>query len=1298
MSLEPDLQKPDEQEQLSIVQMVCGNNNTVVTHAVNCTFPSVCVHGSEENHFSALDHHALEIADDRWQKREEEEIFKNCLVDASIRLISLTGAGGYGKSTLAARLYADVTIPEFEGRFWIDFKIPQNFDFFCRELLKLLGAPKINEQAGDDLLAAAIVNYLSQHRVLLVFDNLETLLNVDGTWQLSGYQAFLSQWLEKGQQSTILMTSREQPVFSRRWEDRYHWHQLAGLSIESGVNLLRRFDIAGEEREFVEFVVRADGHPLLLEFTNSFIRQQAEEDNEAPSIQVLKRPGFNLYEIVEEHRGDPETSVKTLLEFSLARLSANHRQLLLYLSVYRLPFDKAGATAMGREEVKNEDLRGLVRRSLLQEKEQNNYWRFQFQPLIQSYLQQTLEENEIDADAHQRAIDYYFSVALKTVSVLEDITEYEEIFHHKCMLGMYSWVVHQIEVTGLVDFINRLGANSKLVKLFEPVLQVWQPEIDEQPIKERLLIILGSAYLRLSKYEQAKECFQQSLEFVKQINEGTIKIGALDKLNEQDQSSYYIPVKAQALNLLGAAFQGKRQYDEAIGCYQQAFLLCQDMGNFKSELGILNNLAIVYNKKGLNQDAIDILEKVLEFDRLNGDNRQQAGTLCNLACAYRDIDVFEKAIEYYEEAKTLLKDAKHREFLANVLDGLGLTYYYLRKYNEVITFSQQARQIYKEIEFTDGEITALGHLIDAYENLQEYQKAIMATDERRKLYKRLFDQASEANCFIQIVNLCEKSGDLQTVLRVITEVEIFLQDVDEAVIQAPLFERIGSFLYRHSQFEKAASFLNHAASKYFEINNLESYAACLGNAGETYLYLEQHSNAIKFAFKAANITHKINHNHFECMSVMAMGNIHLCLHDDEANHQATIFYKKAIMLAYKIDNQSMIGRLLNNLLVISINLKEYPQAQKYGMQALKIFRNLGIFSDECVCLMNLGCSSADQGNHSRAVSFYQQALEVNDRSNNIHHQACALFSLGNSLVKLDEKWEAKSVFEQARGLFTSMRLANWVEKCDKKITDLGEITLVSRHRFLHLQKTQESSQFRYRYKHPVNLLSPIPMDFINTLIPTISPFLPFLLDLGSKASQEAAEKFGSDGAWVLAKAIWAKLSPKIATKEATKEAVVDLAKDPTNTLYQDVFKNQLQKIFEADPQLKDAIVQLLEQATSNTPGMVQIYQEIKGNGNTAAVTIHDSIITTGRGNEVHTDQSSHKTMAGHDAFASNRDVNNSQSTKANLVILLVAIGLFSLGMIAWTFGVRLTSKASELSTQGTSQQPTPSPNKLLSKP
>jgi hypothetical protein len=125
-----------------------------------------------------------------------------------------------------------------------------------------------------------------------------------------------------------------------------------------------------------------------------------------------------------------------------------------------------------------------------------------------------------------------------------------------------------------------------------------------------------------------------------------------------------------------------------------------------------------------------------------------------------------------------------------------------------------------------------------------------------------------------------------------------------------------------------------------------------------------------------------------------------------------------------------------------------------------------------------------------------------------------------------------------------------------------------------------------------------------TLTAFLAPFLPALLNLGAKAASGAATKAGetagtklTENALNKAKAIWEKLHPKVEAKEAAKEAVEDVAKVPDDEDLQTALRVQLKKILEADPDLAEAIAQILqEDAPDGTPG-TQIVQHVTGNQN-----------------------------------------------------------------------------------------------------
>ncbi|MEH2297641.1 MAG: hypothetical protein V7K88_00835 [Nostoc sp.] len=105
---------------------------------------------------------------------------------------------------------------------------------------------------------------------------------------------------------------------------------------------------------------------------------------------------------------------------------------------------------------------------------------------------------------------------------------------------------------------------------------------------------------------------------------------------------------------------------------------------------------------------------------------------------------------------------------------------------------------------------------------------------------------------------------------------------------------------------------------------------------------------------------------------------------------------------------------------------------------------------------------------------------------------------------------------------------------------------------------------------------------IALLVKFLAPCLPYLLNVGNKAVEGASQKVGED-VWNKAKAIWAKLHPKVEAKEAAKEAATDVAQKPEDEDLQASLRVQLKKILEADTALAEEIAQIL-QASVDKPG------------------------------------------------------------------------------------------------------------------
>ncbi|GAX41049.1 hypothetical protein NIES4075_20170 [Tolypothrix sp. NIES-4075] len=106
---------------------------------------------------------------------------------------------------------------------------------------------------------------------------------------------------------------------------------------------------------------------------------------------------------------------------------------------------------------------------------------------------------------------------------------------------------------------------------------------------------------------------------------------------------------------------------------------------------------------------------------------------------------------------------------------------------------------------------------------------------------------------------------------------------------------------------------------------------------------------------------------------------------------------------------------------------------------------------------------------------------------------------------------------------------------------------------------------------------------IALLVKFLAPCLPFLLKVGNKAVEGASEKVGED-VWNKAKAIWAKLHPKVEAKEAAKEAATDVAQKPEDEDLQASFRVQLKKILDADTPLAEEITKILQKTDTRSDG------------------------------------------------------------------------------------------------------------------
>ena len=343
------------------------------------------------------------------------------LRDEAVRLVTITGLGGVGKTQLAAAAAARQRAFFLDGLWWAPLAGITDARVLPAALLTALGV----ERAGDVEPEAQLLDFLRDREMLLVLDNFEHLL---GEHVLAG-TGFLTEILQTAPAVKLLVTSRvplklqAEHVYPLSGLPFSTWTTVAEAQAQPGVRLfleharrvspsftLREEDLAALQR----LVELTEGLPLALIMAAGFAK--------------VLRPGEIAAEIAGSldfleaaHRDVPlrQRSMRAIFEAAWERLGERERDLFAALSLFRgftLAAARAVTAAAGLGTLSPRDLARLAERSLVAREGEG---RFDLHELLRQFAGERLEgagRAEAVRDAHA---DHYMGALARLLPALK---------------------------------------------------------------------------------------------------------------------------------------------------------------------------------------------------------------------------------------------------------------------------------------------------------------------------------------------------------------------------------------------------------------------------------------------------------------------------------------------------------------------------------------------------------------------------------------------------------------------------------------------------------------------------------------------------------------------------------------------------------------------------------------------------------------------------------------------------------------------------------------------------------------
>lgn len=584
----------------------------------------------------------------------EKELHRICslLKKATCRILTLHGPGGTGKTRLALQAAAMKIIEFTDGVFFISLA-----KIHSPELIVLAVAEALNlDQGNRQNLENAVINYLSELKILFVMDNYEHLASAID---------FPRRIVTETSNVKLLITSREQLKLSAE-----NVLEIRGMSIpeesisqlsdseklyyETAERVSGRQRLAENSKTVAEICSQLSGSPLAIVLAASWDGILSPSDI-LGEIRRTCSLSSNLADLPERH-----SSLKAVFMFSWNILRAEEQNLFCRLAVFRGHFTRVAAETVSSVGLK--DLTSLVNKSLVERYEDGS---FGIHELIHNFAVEKTEEtlSRGESELLSKKHSNYFLGLLRehTDDLLSGNrgSSFQELSGSlEDILAAWHWAFRNGDYEsletgchGLRVLLALMGLYGKGEALFAHSAELCKGNTDHASCILRAWLVSYRGWF--SSYSHHAETS------IDQLKKSIVLFRDLDEPTGL----------ASALNMLGNVYYVSGEYDYAAMSYNESLSLRRMLGDSSGVSAVLNNLGNLACQRMDYTDAEKFYQESLEKDKISGNQHGVSASLSNLAIIAINLNQLEKAESYLLTALEMEKSIGDR-FNAAIVKGI----------------------------------------------------------------------------------------------------------------------------------------------------------------------------------------------------------------------------------------------------------------------------------------------------------------------------------------------------------------------------------------------------------------------------------------------------------------------------------------------------------------------------------------------------------------------------------------------------------------------------------------------------
>lgn len=567
--------------------------------------------------------------------------------DPTCRLITITGPGGMGKTSLAHQIIEKNRMLFPHGSFEVVLETETNDEKLIADIAAALryrfykGTPPKQQ----------LFDYLRGKVLALLLDNFENYI---------GDVSLITELLYNHKNTQVIVTSQRPLGLAEEW-----LFQLRGLPVpeaettEDVTDAVRLFVTTAQKRQWdfeldiqrpsvFELCRILEGMPLAIEMTASQVTHYSCTELEtaiAHNIDLLKSSYQN---VPERHR-----SIRAIFDYTWALLGDDLQIMLLGLTVFRGGFSLEMATAIVG--VQEEDIVTLQHHILISERSDRYY---EIPGILKLFLS---EKPFISRSDVERKHSEYFA----------------QLTHEQ-----------DLECAG------RDAGLEVFEMAFQNIEAGWQHALQHQRL-DLLQIYADNLHLFYDirgRYAEGRTCFEAAAEQIrrfKPVNDNMLNLLA------------FVQARAGLFNRhLG-------NMDNAFDCFSESIGLQERLSNWVEMAWSLNNIGVLYLMRGERSDAYDVLTESLSLAQNASDELQIARTTANLGIMDKMNGNYTAALERLMVSCDIYQRHQHQRMMAATLTNIGNVYLGMDDLSQASNFYEQSYESNRKLEDQWGTACAL---------------------------------------------------------------------------------------------------------------------------------------------------------------------------------------------------------------------------------------------------------------------------------------------------------------------------------------------------------------------------------------------------------------------------------------------------------------------------------------------------------------------------------------------------------------------------------------------------------------